>query len=125
MNRDPSLPGGYMGRMLIVNLSTRETSDAPLVPQDALDLGASGMVTSLLLGYEEHIEANSMRSLVQWSLEGKTLGLPLVAEIQPTGPRVSHYGKAVELGLLPFLIGDALKLAAAACALPAAWKLVK
>ena len=32
---------------------------------------------------------------------------------------------AVTLGLLPFLIGDAIKLVAAALALPAAWKLVK
>jgi biotin transporter BioY len=29
------------------------------------------------------------------------------------------------LGVLPFLVGDALKLALAALALPAAWKLVK
>lgn len=33
--------------------------------------------------------------------------------------------KAVAAGLLPFLIGDAIKLIAAALALPAAWKLVK
>lgn len=33
--------------------------------------------------------------------------------------------KAIVAGLLPFLIGDAIKLVAAALALPAAWKLVK
>jgi biotin transport system substrate-specific component len=33
--------------------------------------------------------------------------------------------KALELGVTPFLIGDAIKLALAALALPAAWKLVK
>ena len=33
--------------------------------------------------------------------------------------------KALAFGLLPFLIGDAIKLIAAALALPAAWKLVK
>ena len=33
--------------------------------------------------------------------------------------------KAIAAGLLPFLIGDAIKLVAAALALPAAWKLVK
>ncbi len=33
--------------------------------------------------------------------------------------------QAVQLGLLPFLIGDAIKLIAASIALPAAWKLVK
>lgn len=33
--------------------------------------------------------------------------------------------KALELGVTPFLLGDAIKLALAAIALPAAWKLVK
>lgn len=33
--------------------------------------------------------------------------------------------KAITLGILPFLIGDAIKLIAAALTLPAAWKLVK
>jgi len=35
------------------------------------------------------------------------------------------FQKALMAGLVPFLIGDALKIAAAALALPAAWKLVK
>ncbi|WP_338676683.1 biotin transporter BioY [Streptomyces sp. SCSIO 30461] len=34
------------------------------------------------------------------------------------------FGKAVSLGLLPFLVGDALKAALAMGALPAAWKLI-
>lgn len=34
-------------------------------------------------------------------------------------------GKAIVAGALPFLLGDAIKLVAAALALPAAWKLVK
>jgi biotin transport system substrate-specific component len=33
--------------------------------------------------------------------------------------------KAMALGVLPFLIGDAIKLIAASLALPAAWKMVK
>jgi len=35
------------------------------------------------------------------------------------------YQKALAAGLLPFVIGDAVKLVAAALALPAAWKLVR
>lgn len=35
------------------------------------------------------------------------------------------FGTAIKVGLLPFLIGDAIKLVAAALALPAAWKLVR
>jgi biotin transport system substrate-specific component len=34
-------------------------------------------------------------------------------------------GQAITLGVLPFLVGDALKLLLAALALPVAWKLVK
>jgi len=35
------------------------------------------------------------------------------------------FGQAITAGLLPFLIGDAIKLVAAALVLPAAWQLVK
>lgn len=35
------------------------------------------------------------------------------------------WAKAVEFGLTPFLLGDALKIAAAAALFPAAWKLVQ
>jgi biotin transport system substrate-specific component len=38
---------------------------------------------------------------------------------------LGSFGDAVKFGLLPFLAGDAIKLAAAALALPAVWKLVK
>jgi biotin transport system substrate-specific component len=36
-----------------------------------------------------------------------------------------RFGKALALGVLPFLVGDAIKLVLAALALPAAWKLVR
>jgi biotin transport system substrate-specific component len=38
---------------------------------------------------------------------------------------LGELGKAIVAGVLPFLIGDAIKLIAASLALPAAWKLVK
>jgi DhnA family fructose-bisphosphate aldolase class Ia len=69
-----------------------------LTPEDARDLGAAAMVCTFLLGYEEEIEAASLRSAVQWAMEGNALGLPLVVEVQATGPRVSIPDKAVELG---------------------------
>jgi DhnA family fructose-bisphosphate aldolase class Ia len=65
---------------------------------DALELGATGMVLSFLLGYEETVEAACLKTTVQLALKGKDLGLPLVVEVCPTGPRVSLPGKAVELG---------------------------
>lgn len=38
---------------------------------------------------------------------------------------LGSFSKAVTLGIIPFLLGDAIKLVAASLALPAAWKLVK
>ena len=38
---------------------------------------------------------------------------------------MGSFSKAIAAGLLPFLIGDLIKLMAAALALPAAWKLVE
>ena len=38
---------------------------------------------------------------------------------------LGSFSKAITLGLVPFLIGDVIKLIAASLALPAAWKLVK
>jgi biotin transport system substrate-specific component len=38
---------------------------------------------------------------------------------------VGGLGKAIQLGMLPFLFGDVVKLIAASLALPSAWKLVK
>ncbi len=35
------------------------------------------------------------------------------------------FGRAIQEGLLPFLFGDAIKLVAAALALPAAWKIAR
>ena len=78
-----------------------------LPAQDALELGAAGMVTSFLLGYDEEIEAACLRSTVQLALEGKALGLPLVVEVCTTGPRVSIPDKAVELGVSYALEGGA------------------
>jgi DhnA family fructose-bisphosphate aldolase class Ia len=65
---------------------------------DALELGASGMVLSFLLGYEEELEAACLKATVQLALTGKELGLPLLVEVCPTGPRVVLRGKAIELG---------------------------
>lgn len=78
-----------------------------LTPQDALDLGAVAMVAAFLLGYEEETEAASMRTTVQWAMESKAIGLPLVVQVQPSGPRVSLPDKAVELGASYALEGGA------------------
>ena len=66
---------------------------------EALDLGAAGMVMTFLLGYEEALEADCLQTAVSLALDGKALGIPLVVEVQTSGPRVSQPGKAVELGV--------------------------
>lgn len=65
---------------------------------DALELAASGMVLSFLLGYEEALEAACLKATVQLAITGKEMGLPLLVEVCPSGPRVLLPGKAVELG---------------------------
>jgi DhnA family fructose-bisphosphate aldolase class Ia len=70
-----------------------------LSPQDALDLGASAIVLYFLLGHEEEIEAACLRRSVQAALEGTVIGMPLILDIQPIGPRVVLRSKAIELGV--------------------------
>ena len=89
-------------------LPPMSTQHVPVLSaEDALDLGACGMVTTFLLGYEEEVEAGCLRSTVQLALRGRELGLPLVVEVLPGGSRVSVYGKAVELGASYALEGGA------------------
>jgi len=38
---------------------------------------------------------------------------------------IGSFGKAIELGLLPFIIGDVIKMFAAGAALPSAWRRVR
>jgi DhnA family fructose-bisphosphate aldolase class Ia len=78
-----------------------------LTVQDALDLGATAMVSSFLLGYEEEVEATCLHDTVQWALAGNALGLPLIVEVRATGPRVSIRDKAIELGASYALEGGA------------------
>jgi DhnA family fructose-bisphosphate aldolase class Ia len=75
--------------------------------KEASDFGAVGMVISFLLGYEEDIEAACMKATVTLALDGKAVGMPLVVEVCPNGPRVSLPGKAVELGASYALEGGA------------------
>lgn len=81
-------------------LHPETTSLIPLIePRDALDLGASAVVMSFLLGYEEEIEADCLRLTVQLALQGAQAGIPIITDIRPTGPRVVLPAKAIELGV--------------------------
>ena len=70
-----------------------------LEPGDALDLGANALVMHFILGYEEQIEAQCLKRAVNLALDGLNLGMPLIVDIQPIGPRVVLMNKAIELGV--------------------------
>ena len=80
---------------------------ALLEPTDALDLGASALVIHFLLGHEEHIEAQCLHNTVQLALHGSQVGMPLIVDVQPIGPRVVLRSKAIELGVSYALEGGA------------------
>jgi DhnA family fructose-bisphosphate aldolase class Ia len=78
-----------------------------LNPTDALDLGANALVMHFILGHEEEIEAQCMQRVVNLALEGLNLGMPLLVDVQPIGPRVVLLNKAIELGVSYALEGGA------------------
>ena len=78
-----------------------------LNPADALDLGANALVMYFILGHEEEIETQCLQRVVNLALEGRTLGMPLLVDVQPIGPRVVLLNKAIELGVSYALEGGA------------------
>jgi DhnA family fructose-bisphosphate aldolase class Ia len=48
-----------------------------------------------------------MQRLVNWALEGLNLGIPLLVDVLPIGPRVVLLNKAIELGVSYALEGGA------------------
>lgn len=80
----------------------------PLIgSSDALELGANAMVTQFILGHEEQIEAECLKRTVHLSLESLGLGMPVIVDVQPVGPRVVLRNKAIELGVSYALEGGA------------------
>lgn len=78
-----------------------------LDPSDALDLGANALVMYFILGHEEEIETLCLQRLVYLALEGRNLGMPLLVDVQPIGPRVVLLNKAIELGVSYAIEGGA------------------
>lgn len=78
-----------------------------LDPADAMDIGANAMVMNFLLGHQEDIEAQCLKQVVHLSLEGFKIGMPLIVDVQPIGPRVVLMSKAIELGVSYALEGGA------------------
>jgi DhnA family fructose-bisphosphate aldolase class Ia len=78
-----------------------------LNPSDAMDLGANALVMYFILGHEEEIETRCLQRLVNLALEGLNLGMPLLVDVQPIGPRVVLLNKAIELGVSYAIEGGA------------------
>jgi DhnA family fructose-bisphosphate aldolase class Ia len=68
--------------------------------EDALTLGASGVVATLLLGYGEDLEAENIRSISLLARECYRLSLPLVVDIRPIGDKITpdNYMGSIKLG---------------------------
>lgn len=75
--------------------------------QDAVELGANALVMHFVLGYEEEIETICIKRLVNLALAGIELGMPLIVNVQPLGPRVVLMNKAIELGVSYAIEGGA------------------
>jgi DhnA family fructose-bisphosphate aldolase class Ia len=78
-----------------------------LNPTDALDLGASALVMDFILGHQEEIEARCLKRVVNLALDGISLGMPVLVDVHPIGPRVVLRDKAIELGVSYALEGGA------------------
>ncbi len=68
--------------------------------EDAMVLGASAVVATLLLGYGEDLESENIRSISLLARECYRFSLPLIVDIRPIGDRISldNYAGSVRLG---------------------------
>ena len=102
---DPGLPALKVTRV--------QLSDA----EDALRLGASATVATLLLGYDEEMEAENIRSVSRLALECYRLSLPVIADIRPMGGRVTadNFAGSIKLGVSFMMEAGADALIVPAC----------
>jgi len=68
---------------------------------DALALGASAAVATLLMGYSDDFEANNIRSISHLLRQSYKIALPVFVDIRPMGPKVSeaNFEETIKLGV--------------------------
>jgi DhnA family fructose-bisphosphate aldolase class Ia len=68
--------------------------------EDAMGLGASAVVATLLLGFGEDLESENIRSISLLARECYKLSMPLVVDIRPIGDKISadNYMGSIRLG---------------------------
>lgn len=74
---------------------------------EVLDLGGNALVLHFLLGHEEAIDARCLQRVVQSAFDGTAVGMPVIVDVHPIGPRVVLRHKAIELGVSYALEGGA------------------
>ena len=102
------------------------------LPDDALILGASAAVATLLLGLDETFEANNVRHVGRLARQASKQNTPIVIDVRPLGPRTSSENlpdtillgtsMALELGadilVIPYPGKDALGTAVSFVSVP-------
>lgn len=85
---------------------------------------AGFVLATLVVGYlaERGWDRSAFLTAVAMLVGNVAIYLPGVLWL---GPIVKGYDKAISLGVLPFLYGDAIKLAVAVVALPVAWRIAQ
>ncbi len=58
-------------------------------PDEALTLGASAVMVTLLLGFDETFEAENVRHVARFAREASKENIPIAIDVRPLGPRVN------------------------------------
>lgn len=83
------LPASNVKRLMISN------------SEDAFQLGASSVIASFLLGFEDDFEAENIQDLSRLARACHPISLPIIVDIHPIGPGVSknNYEESIKLGV--------------------------
>ena len=101
-------------------------------PDEALALGASAVMATLLAGFDEAFEADNVREVARFARQATRDNIPLAIDVRPLGPRVSDENRAdtillgasmaLELGadilVIPYPGRDALHTAVSFVSVP-------
>jgi len=63
-------------------------------PDEALTLGASAVMVTLLLGFDEMFEAENVRHVARFARQASKESVPTAIDVRPLGPRVSDENMA-------------------------------
>ena len=102
------------------------------LPDEALSLGASAVMVTLLLGFDETFEADNVRQVARFARQASKENIPIAIDVRPLGSRVNEENladtvllgasMALELGadiiVVPYSGKDALDIALSFVSVP-------